>query len=62
MAHTVERRGACRVLVGKPDGRRLLEIPGHRWEDSIQMDVEGVGAEHVNRMGMGGDRETGELL
>jgi hypothetical protein len=26
----VGRRSTCRVLVGKPKGRRPLEIPGHR--------------------------------
>ena len=32
------RRGAYRVLVGKPEGRRLLVRPRHRWEDNIKMD------------------------
>jgi hypothetical protein len=33
-----ERRGVYRVLVGKPEGRRLLERPRHKWEDNIKMD------------------------
>jgi hypothetical protein len=33
-----ERRGACMALVGKPDGRRPLKGPRHRWEDNIKMD------------------------
>jgi len=32
-----ERRGACRVLVGKPEGRRLLGRPRHRWENNVKM-------------------------
>jgi hypothetical protein len=28
---------ACRVLMGKPDGRRPLERPRHIWEDNIKM-------------------------
>ena len=32
-----ERRGAYRVLVGKTEGRRLLERPRRRWEDNIKM-------------------------
>ena len=28
MAHIGERRGVCRVLVGKPEGKRTLEDPG----------------------------------
>jgi hypothetical protein len=36
-----------RVLVGKPEGRRLLGRPRHRWEDNIRMDIQedGVGSE-----------------
>jgi len=37
-----ERRGAYRVLVGKPDGKRPLGRPRHRWEDNIKMDLEDV--------------------
>ena len=38
-------RGVHRVLVGKPEGKRPLGRPRHRWEDNIKMDlreVEGV--------------------
>jgi hypothetical protein len=38
-----ERRGAQRVLVGKPEGSRALERPRHRWEDNIKMDLREVG-------------------
>jgi hypothetical protein len=32
-----ERRGAYKALVGKPEGRRPLGRPRHRWEDNIKM-------------------------
>jgi hypothetical protein len=32
-----------RVLVGKPEGKRPLERPRHRWEDEIKMDLEEIG-------------------
>jgi len=35
----VERRGVYRVLVGKPEGNRLLGSTRHRWEDNIGMDL-----------------------
>jgi hypothetical protein len=35
----VERRGAYRVLVGKPEGRRPLGRPRRIWEDNIKMDL-----------------------
>jgi hypothetical protein len=34
-----ERRGEYRVLVGKPEGKRLLERPRRRWEDNIKIDL-----------------------
>jgi hypothetical protein len=34
-----ERRGRYRVLVGKPEGKRLLERHSRRWEDYIKMDL-----------------------
>jgi hypothetical protein len=38
-----ERRGAYRAFMGKPEGRRPLERPRHRWEDNIKMDLREVG-------------------
>jgi len=37
-----EIRGVCRVLVGKPEGRRPLGIPRRRWKDNIKMDLQEV--------------------
>jgi hypothetical protein len=34
---------AYKVLVGKPEGRRPLRRPRHRWEDGIRMDLEEFG-------------------
>jgi len=36
-------RGVHRVLVGKPEGKRPLGRPRHRWEDNIKMDLWEVG-------------------
>jgi hypothetical protein len=47
VARMGERRGACRVLVGKPEGRRHLERPSLRWEENIKTDIRKVeGAMH----------------
>jgi hypothetical protein len=32
-------RNTCKILVGKPEGRRPLIRHGHRWEDNIRMDL-----------------------
>ena len=42
MARMREGRGVHRVLVGKPEGKRLLGRPIRRWEDNIKMDLQEV--------------------
>jgi hypothetical protein len=39
-----ENRGAYRILVGRPEGRRPLGRPRHRWEDNVKMDVKWDGS------------------
>jgi hypothetical protein len=43
VAQMGEGRGAYRILVGKPEGRRPLGRPRHRWEDNIKMNLQEVG-------------------
>jgi len=43
VAHMGEGRGVHRVLVGKPEGKRPMGRPSHRWEDNIKMDLQVVG-------------------
>jgi hypothetical protein len=55
-----KKRGAYRVLVGKPEGKRPLGMCRHRWEDNIKIGLQEVGREAWTgfiwpRMG-GGDR------
>jgi hypothetical protein len=38
-----EERGVYRVLVRKPEGKRPLGRPRHRWENNIRMDLQEVG-------------------
>ena len=45
-----EGRGVYRVLVGKPERRRLLGRPRRRWEDNIRMDLREVGCWCVDWM------------
>jgi len=37
------RRRAYRALVGKPEGKRQLGRPRHRWEDNIKIDLQDLG-------------------
>jgi hypothetical protein len=38
-----ERRGAYRLLVGKPEGKSPLGRPRRRWEDNVRIDLQEVG-------------------
>jgi hypothetical protein len=42
VARMGEGRGAYRILVGRPEGRRPLGRPRLRWEDNIKMDLQEV--------------------
>jgi hypothetical protein len=43
VARMGELRKVCKTLVGKPEGKRSLGRPKHRWEDEIRMDVRAIG-------------------
>jgi hypothetical protein len=38
-----EESAVHRVLVGEPEGKRLLGRPRRRWENNIKMDLQKVG-------------------
>jgi hypothetical protein len=40
-------RNAYKILVGKPEGERLVARPGRRWENNIKMDIKQRGYESV---------------
>jgi hypothetical protein len=43
VARLGEGRNVCRVLVGKPEGKRPLGRTRRRWEDGIKMDLREIG-------------------
>ena len=53
----LEGRGVYRVLVGQPEGRRLLGRPRRRWEDNIRMDLREVGCGGMGWMELAQDRD-----
>jgi len=57
VARMGERRGVYRVLVGKPEGKRPLGRPGHRWEDNIKMDLQEVGCGGIDLIDLAQDRD-----
>jgi hypothetical protein len=42
MARMGEKRGLYRILEGRPEGRRPLGRPRHRWEDNIKTELREV--------------------
>jgi hypothetical protein len=40
-------RNAYNIFVGKPEGKRPLRRPRHRWEDNIRMGLREIGWEDL---------------
>jgi hypothetical protein len=57
-----EGRGVHRVLVGKPEGKRPLGRPRHRWEDNIKRDLQEVGGGCGDGMELAQDRDRWRAL
>jgi hypothetical protein len=62
VARMGEERGVHRVLVGKPEGKRPLGRPRHKWEDNIKMDVQDVGGVRGDWMELAQDRDRWRAL
>jgi hypothetical protein len=45
-----DKRNVCRLLMGKPKGKRPLEIPRRRWVD-VRMDLVEVGWSDMDWIG-----------
>jgi hypothetical protein len=62
VAHMGEERKLYKVLVGKPEGKRPLRTPRHRWEDGIRMDLGGDWLRGVDWIRLAQDWDRCELL
>ena len=51
-----ERKGICRVLVGKPERKRSLGRPRRRWEDNFKMDLQELGCGGMDWIELAQDR------
>jgi hypothetical protein len=56
VARMGEKRNVYRLLVGKPDGKRPVGIPKHRWIDNIKIDVLEIGLGVVDWIGLAHSR------
>ena len=57
-----EERVLYWVLVGKPEGRRLLGRTRRRWVGNIRMDIQEVGCRYVDWIGLDQDRDKWRTL
>jgi hypothetical protein len=62
VAHMGEERKLYRVLGGKPEGKRPLGRPRHRWEDGIRMDLREISWESVEWIQLAQDRGRWQAL
>ena len=62
VARMEDGRGVCRVMVGKPEGKRPLWRPRCRWEDNIKMDLQDVECGGLDWIELAQDRVGGGHL
>ena len=62
VARMGERRGVYRVLVRKPEGKRPLGRPRHRWEDNIKMGLQEVRCGGMDWIELAQDRDSCRAL
>jgi hypothetical protein len=55
-------RNAFRILVGKPQGKRLLGRPRRRWEENITMNLRETGLEGADWIYLAQDRDRYRAL
>jgi hypothetical protein len=58
-----EKRNACRILVGKPEGKRPLGRPRRRRVDNInKMDLREIGWDGMDSIDLAEDRDRWRAL
>jgi hypothetical protein len=55
VARMEEKRNVCRLLLGKPEGKRPLGRPRRRWIDNIKIDLLEIGLNVVDWIGLAQD-------
>jgi hypothetical protein len=57
-----EKRNACKIWVGKPEGKKPLGSPRHSWEDNIRMDLREIGWGGMDWIDLAQDRDQWSSL
>jgi hypothetical protein len=56
------KRNPYRILVGKPERKRLLERPRHRWVDNIKIDLREIEWDDMDWIDLARDRDQWRAL
>jgi hypothetical protein len=57
-----EKRNSCRILVGKPEGKRPLGRPRYRWVGNIKIDLREIGYDGMGWINLAQDRDQWRAL
>jgi hypothetical protein len=58
----MEKRNACRTLVGKPERYKLLGRPRHRWKYTIKMNLSDIRCSGVDIDDLVHDKDQWQVL
>jgi hypothetical protein len=62
VAHVWEKKNVYKILVGKPEGKRLLGRPTCRWEVNIRMSIKKTGWGGMEWINLAQDRDQWRAL
>jgi hypothetical protein len=56
------KRNACRILVGKSEGKRPLGRPRRRWVDKVKIDLKEIGSDGMDWIDLAQDKDRWRAL
>jgi hypothetical protein len=62
IARLGNKRNTCMILIGKPEGKKPLQRPTHRWVDNIKMDLTEIGWGDMDWIDLAQDRDKWKTL